>query len=472
MSGKSLPQFLVHVVDILAASEDSASPCARWSDDGLSFLVLDTKRFSSEFLALHFKSAQFSSFVRQLNFYGFHKLACESKKTWEFKHECFIRGRPDLMHHIKRKTSAEYHSAHKTEVTDLRAKVGQLTGQLGRANAHFAALMDLVKHLLPRDSLAELAVPEHVAEALRVGGVRGVASTGAGNRFHLPAPAGLTEEVGAGAGAGAGTGVARKAGALVISAAAGSPTATQAAVQKRRRVDMESRAGSLAPAAPSAHGAPSPFDEEEEEAAATTFGAEEDEFRAVSAGIVGAEEEAKKARARAAKRAANALAAAAVAAPKAAAPVATRPAGSAPPSVSTAAAPSEAAAAAAALGGLKSPLPGMDDIVNAFNNSLDFTGAGLPTGAPAKALGLGDTIRSASEMDFSWADVAVESPRGDAAGIAGAGAGAGSAPHHRRGSSLKLNGSLGSASMVEFLGSMPALTPNMAATPSTPAALA
>lgn len=70
MSSKPLPSFLQHVVDILETSESSASPCARWSDDGLSFVVLDTKRFSSEFLALHFKSAQFSSFVRQLNFYG------------------------------------------------------------------------------------------------------------------------------------------------------------------------------------------------------------------------------------------------------------------------------------------------------------------------------------------------------------------------------------------------------------------
>ncbi|KAL7523707.1 hypothetical protein ACHAWF_000634 [Thalassiosira exigua] len=46
----------------------------------------------------------FNSFVHQLNFYGFCKVNSDSiridddhVKWWRFKHEHFIRGRPDLL---------------------------------------------------------------------------------------------------------------------------------------------------------------------------------------------------------------------------------------------------------------------------------------------------------------------------------------------------------------------------------------
>ncbi|KAJ3502576.1 hypothetical protein NMY22_g18540 [Coprinellus aureogranulatus] len=54
---------------------------------------------------------QFSSFVRQLNMYGFHKInrtpraqrTSTDAQTWEFSHHKFLRGRPDLLDEIKRK---------------------------------------------------------------------------------------------------------------------------------------------------------------------------------------------------------------------------------------------------------------------------------------------------------------------------------------------------------------------------------
>lgn len=55
--------------------------------------------------------SQFSSFVRQLNMYGFHKInrtpraqrTSTDVQTWEFSHHKFLRGRPDLLEEIKRK---------------------------------------------------------------------------------------------------------------------------------------------------------------------------------------------------------------------------------------------------------------------------------------------------------------------------------------------------------------------------------
>lgn len=167
-SSKALAPFLQHVVDILEEADDSV---ACWSADGQSFSVSDVKSFSRLHLASHFKSSQFSSFVRQLNFYGFHKVAQDGKKHWTFRHDLFIRGRPDLMQNIKRKTSAEYHTAHKGEVAELRQRLGHLEGDLQRASQHINALGQLLQRTVGAEALASMSVPESVAAALAAAGL-------------------------------------------------------------------------------------------------------------------------------------------------------------------------------------------------------------------------------------------------------------------------------------------------------------
>jgi len=82
-----------------------------WTDLGTSFVVSNVGEFSRTILGSHFKHNNFSSFVRQLNMYGFHKInrtpraqrTSADVQTWEFSHHKFLRGRPDLLEEIKRK---------------------------------------------------------------------------------------------------------------------------------------------------------------------------------------------------------------------------------------------------------------------------------------------------------------------------------------------------------------------------------
>ncbi|TPX53416.1 hypothetical protein SeMB42_g00805 [Synchytrium endobioticum] len=87
-----------------------------WSDDGTSFIVQRHEEFSKEVLPRFFKHNNFSSFVRQLNMYGFHKVphlqqgalhTDSDAESWEFTNQFFQRNQPDLLCLVSRKKGRE-----------------------------------------------------------------------------------------------------------------------------------------------------------------------------------------------------------------------------------------------------------------------------------------------------------------------------------------------------------------------------
>ena len=116
------------------------------------FVVKDPDLFAAEIIPQYFDHNKFSSFARQLNFYGFRKMQAKPIRNADFDadtakyvtlyNEKFKRGRCDLLKEIQRSTRGG-NSGNATvaeqqkEIEALKGRVSQLENQIDSINSHF-----------------------------------------------------------------------------------------------------------------------------------------------------------------------------------------------------------------------------------------------------------------------------------------------------------------------------------------------
>ncbi|XP_031107393.1 heat shock factor protein HSF24-like [Ipomoea triloba] len=99
MSQRTVPApFLTKTFQLV--DDRTTDDVVSWSDGGDTFVVWKTAEFGKDLLPNYFKHNNFSSFVRQLNTYGFRKIVPDK---WEFANENFKRGQKELLTEIRRR---------------------------------------------------------------------------------------------------------------------------------------------------------------------------------------------------------------------------------------------------------------------------------------------------------------------------------------------------------------------------------
>uniref|UniRef100_M4C0H9 HSF-type DNA-binding domain-containing protein n=1 Tax=Hyaloperonospora arabidopsidis (strain Emoy2) TaxID=559515 RepID=M4C0H9_HYAAE len=93
--------FLLHLHQMLRRED---STIIRWAENGIAFQILDKEAMASLVLPKYFKNKNFSSFQRQLNYFGFRKWSKARAPFPTYSREHFTRDDYNQMSLVKRQS--------------------------------------------------------------------------------------------------------------------------------------------------------------------------------------------------------------------------------------------------------------------------------------------------------------------------------------------------------------------------------
>lgn len=135
-----VPGFILKLWKMV--NDPSCGNFISWSQNGQSFIITDAPHFSQE-LSKYFKHNNLSSFIRQLNMYGFRKVtSLENNEELHFYHPDFIKDHPERLEAIKRKLpqriseNADLKTVYKgiTEIEERQKDVAETLNELKKEN--------------------------------------------------------------------------------------------------------------------------------------------------------------------------------------------------------------------------------------------------------------------------------------------------------------------------------------------------
>ena len=129
----SVPSFPLKAYEIV--SDSTNEDIVRWTKEGDAFIILNENQFSDKVLPKYFKTKKFTTFIRQLNIYGFRKTKYMNEELC-FTHKDFRRDNKRLLLNMKRKTSKNKHSEKRSSSSEssyiTREEVMQLFGEVNK----------------------------------------------------------------------------------------------------------------------------------------------------------------------------------------------------------------------------------------------------------------------------------------------------------------------------------------------------
>lgn len=154
------PNFLLKLYQIL--ENDEYKDIIQWGENGQFFIVKNVHDFTEKILPKYYKHNNYSSFIRQLNMYDFHKKKSSQNKHI-FHHQNFVKGQKDLMKKIKRKSKKEKENVPicDNQLTKLKQKNLLPFSNINNAYNNINKNINIIKSSLSNDDDGNLSNSIH-----------------------------------------------------------------------------------------------------------------------------------------------------------------------------------------------------------------------------------------------------------------------------------------------------------------------